>query len=242
MHTSLKVDLQQVSSHTSLTKDYCFKTRALFLRLDCFKISSTIELTMDIQGRGFMTFGIWQVVIITFALIVLFGRNRVSDLMKDLGKGIKAFKKEIDEKDAPKQLGSRDNKGNSSNKLVKTVPLKAKKAVSKGAKKVASSAEKVSSAAKKVGRDLDKDADKKKGASKSNTSKTKKPSTSSVKKSTSKPLVKKDSSSKKTKPQDVKPKAAMEKSPKAKQLKTEKPLKKPLAASNPAVKKGSSGP
>lgn len=40
-----------------------------------------------------MSFGFWQIVIILLIGLLLFGRGRVSDLMGDVAKGIKSFKK-----------------------------------------------------------------------------------------------------------------------------------------------------
>lgn len=57
-----------------------------------------------------MAFGLWQIIIIVVVLVLFFGRNRVSDIMKDLGKGIKAFKDEVDpvsEKE-PQQTSSKN--------------------------------------------------------------------------------------------------------------------------------------
>lgn len=44
--------------------------------------------------------GPWQVVIIAFVILLLFGGKKVPELMKGLGKGVKSFKdgmKEIDD-------------------------------------------------------------------------------------------------------------------------------------------------
>ncbi len=49
-----------------------------------------------------MGISIWQVLIIGIVLILLFGRGKISDLMGDVAKGIKSFKKGMaeDEDDA----------------------------------------------------------------------------------------------------------------------------------------------
>lgn len=48
--------------------------------------------------------GPWQVVIIVFALVLLFGGKKIPELMKGLGQGMKEFKKATDteEKDTIK--------------------------------------------------------------------------------------------------------------------------------------------
>ncbi len=40
-----------------------------------------------------MGISIWQILIIAFLVIILFGRGRISDLMGDVAKGIQSFKK-----------------------------------------------------------------------------------------------------------------------------------------------------
>ncbi|MFT6072255.1 MAG: sec-independent protein translocase protein TatA [Alphaproteobacteria bacterium] len=44
-----------------------------------------------------MNFGFWQIVIIALLGVLLFGRGRISDLMGDVAKGIKSFKKGLSE-------------------------------------------------------------------------------------------------------------------------------------------------
>lgn len=45
---------------------------------------------------------IWQILIVAALVLILFGRGRISEMMGDVGKGIKSFKKGItDEEDAP---------------------------------------------------------------------------------------------------------------------------------------------
>jgi sec-independent protein translocase protein TatA len=40
-----------------------------------------------------MSMGFWQIVVIAILGVLLFGRGRISDLMGDVAKGIKSFKK-----------------------------------------------------------------------------------------------------------------------------------------------------
>ena len=48
-----------------------------------------------------MSIGIWQLLIIAVIVILLFGRGKISDLMGDVAKGIKSFKKGMAEDDVP---------------------------------------------------------------------------------------------------------------------------------------------
>ena len=41
--------------------------------------------------------GFWQIMIIVLLLVLLFGRGKISELMGDVAKGIKSFKKGISE-------------------------------------------------------------------------------------------------------------------------------------------------
>lgn len=44
--------------------------------------------------------GFWQIIIVVLLLVLLFGRGKISDLMGDVAKGIKSFKKGIAEDEA----------------------------------------------------------------------------------------------------------------------------------------------
>ncbi len=46
-------------------------------------------------------FSIWHWLIVAIVVMLLFGKGRISEMMGDLGKGIKSFKKGISEDDAP---------------------------------------------------------------------------------------------------------------------------------------------
>ena len=48
--------------------------------------------------------GIWQILIIVALLVILFGRGKISQLMGDVAKGVKSFKKGINEDDDPKSI------------------------------------------------------------------------------------------------------------------------------------------
>lgn len=40
-----------------------------------------------------MSIGFWQILIVALLVVLLFGRGKISDLMGDVAKGIKSFKK-----------------------------------------------------------------------------------------------------------------------------------------------------
>ena len=40
-----------------------------------------------------MSLGFWQIAIVVVLVVLLFGRGKISDLMGDVAKGIKSFKK-----------------------------------------------------------------------------------------------------------------------------------------------------
>ena len=45
-----------------------------------------------------MSIGFWQIAIVVVLVVLLFGRGKISDLMGDVAKGIKSFKKGISDK------------------------------------------------------------------------------------------------------------------------------------------------
>lgn len=54
------------------------------------------------------SFSIWHWLVVGIVVILLFGKGRISDVMGDLAKGIKSFKKGMAEDDTPpaaRQLG-----------------------------------------------------------------------------------------------------------------------------------------
>ena len=55
-------------------------------------------------------FSLWHWLIVLLVVLILFGRGRVSEIMGDFGKGIKSFKKGLNEDEAssaapPTQIG-----------------------------------------------------------------------------------------------------------------------------------------
>ncbi|MEW4467998.1 twin-arginine translocase TatA/TatE family subunit [Parasphingorhabdus sp. JC815] len=54
---------------------------------------------------------IWQILIVAALVLILFGRGRISEMMGDVGKGIKSFKKGISEEEENAKISAQiDNK------------------------------------------------------------------------------------------------------------------------------------
>ena len=52
-------------------------------------------------------FGIWEVLLIAFVVLLLFGGRKIPELMKGLGKGVKSFKEGM--KDVEKEIKDIDD-------------------------------------------------------------------------------------------------------------------------------------
>ncbi len=48
-----------------------------------------------------MGLSIWHILIVAVLVVLLFGRGKISDLMGDVAKGIKSFRKGLADDDAP---------------------------------------------------------------------------------------------------------------------------------------------
>ena len=59
-----------------------------------------------------MSIGFWQIAIVVVLVVLLFGRGKISDLMGDVAKGIKSFKKGISDNPDSSNKDS-ENKNNS---------------------------------------------------------------------------------------------------------------------------------
>tara|TARA_B110000438_G_scaffold213886_1_gene206137 strand:+ start:97 stop:312 length:216 start_codon:yes stop_codon:yes gene_type:complete len=64
-----------------------------------------------------MSIGFWQIAIVVVLVVLLFGRGKISDLMGDVAKGIKSFKKgmkdpSIDQSDQSDQSNLSEKKSN----------------------------------------------------------------------------------------------------------------------------------
>tara|TARA_B100001123_G_C15148489_1_gene962535 strand:- start:185 stop:391 length:207 start_codon:yes stop_codon:yes gene_type:complete len=56
-----------------------------------------------------MSIGFWQIAIVVVLVVLLFGRGKISDLMGDVAKGIKSFKKGMkDPQDQSESITSKD--------------------------------------------------------------------------------------------------------------------------------------
>ena len=58
-----------------------------------------------------MSIGFWQIAIVVVLVVLLFGRGKISDLMGDVAKGIKSFKRGMSDDSS----NTDDNKTNSDN-------------------------------------------------------------------------------------------------------------------------------
>lgn len=52
-----------------------------------------------------MSLGIWQILLIVLLVLLLFGAGKLPAVMGDLAKGVKNFKKGLDDDDEPKSSG-----------------------------------------------------------------------------------------------------------------------------------------
>ena len=63
-----------------------------------------------------MSIGFWQIVIVVVLVVLLFGRGKISDLMGDVAKGIKSFKKgmasDVTDDSEPKNLSDENQDSN----------------------------------------------------------------------------------------------------------------------------------
>ncbi|MDC0472950.1 twin-arginine translocase TatA/TatE family subunit [Pelagibacteraceae bacterium] len=56
-----------------------------------------------------MSIGFWQIAIVVILVVLLFGRGKISDLMGDVAKGIKSFKKGMSDNTDSSSKESEDN-------------------------------------------------------------------------------------------------------------------------------------
>ena len=60
-----------------------------------------------------MSIGFWQIAIVVILVVLLFGRGKISDLMGDVAKGIKSFKKGMSDENTPENDKTNNNSDNS---------------------------------------------------------------------------------------------------------------------------------
>ena len=63
-----------------------------------------------------MSIGFWQIAIVVVLVVLLFGRGKISDLMGDVAKGIKSFKKgmasDVTDESEPKNISNENQDSN----------------------------------------------------------------------------------------------------------------------------------
>jgi sec-independent protein translocase protein TatA len=62
-----------------------------------------------------MSIGFWQIAIVVILVVLLFGRGKISDLMGDVAKGIKSFKKGMSDNQDNTKKEDIEDKNNSNN-------------------------------------------------------------------------------------------------------------------------------
>tara|TARA_B100000242_G_scaffold87635_1_gene58787 strand:- start:147 stop:335 length:189 start_codon:yes stop_codon:yes gene_type:complete len=60
-----------------------------------------------------MSIGFWQIAIVVALVVLLFGRGKISELMGDVAKGIKSFKKGMSDDNSDSKSISKDDNNKS---------------------------------------------------------------------------------------------------------------------------------
>ena len=71
---------------------------------------------------------IWHWVIVALVIMLLFGKGRISDMMGDLAKGIKSFKKGLAEDEAPAAASTAPRPQVTGTSTVEPAPLRSEEA------------------------------------------------------------------------------------------------------------------
>jgi sec-independent protein translocase protein TatA len=66
------------------------------------------------------SFSVWHWLIVLVIVLVLFGRGKIPELMGDVAKGIKSFKKGISEDDTPDHAKTVDHKAEDTKENTRT--------------------------------------------------------------------------------------------------------------------------
>ena len=53
--------------------------------------------------------GVWEILIIAFIILLLFGANRIPDMMRGLARGLRGFKEELKAENKPGESGPKTN-------------------------------------------------------------------------------------------------------------------------------------
>ena len=56
-----------------------------------------------------MGISFWKILIVVALLVILFGRGKISELMGDVAKGVKSFKKGINDDDEQKSINKSED-------------------------------------------------------------------------------------------------------------------------------------
>ena len=56
-----------------------------------------------------MGISFWQILIVVALLVILFGRGKISELMGDVAKGVKSFKKGINDDEEQKSINKSED-------------------------------------------------------------------------------------------------------------------------------------
>jgi len=70
-----------------------------------------------------VTIGPFQILIIALVLLVLFGRGRISEMLGDIGKGVKSFRRNLEE-DAVLPVAPIDGPGEATEGTVEPIPAR----------------------------------------------------------------------------------------------------------------------
>lgn len=79
-----------------------------------------------------MSLGFWQILIVALLVLVLFGRGKISDLMGDVAKGIKSFKKGMSDDDEEVAEGDLKSIEHGTAEAIQTEKSAAKSKTAKG--------------------------------------------------------------------------------------------------------------
>ena len=63
-------------------------------------------------GENHMGISFWQILIVVALLVILFGRGKISELMGDVAKGVKSFKKGINDDDESNSINKSEDNSN----------------------------------------------------------------------------------------------------------------------------------
>lgn len=72
-----------------------------------------------------MSLGIWQILLILIIILIIFGAGKLPHVMKDVAKGLKAFKEGLQTEEGPQPLAKMDppSKSVTVKRPKKTTPL-----------------------------------------------------------------------------------------------------------------------